>query len=174
MKTKLLVSFVILALPALANAAPVPPKSATAELKNSKGEKVGTATFSSAQKGVTIKVEVSGLSPGEHGIHIHEKGKCETAAFKSAGGHLKTGDEAHGLKHPNHHDGDLPNLVVNAEGKADAEMTSESTTLAAGPHSLFRPEGTSLVIHAGKDDETSDPAGNSGDRVVCGVIGPSK
>lgn len=157
-----------LALP-LAAAAAGP--TATASLKDAEGKEVGTATLRPAKGGVSVHVVVAGLTPGKHGIHVHGVGKCEPPDFKSAGGHFNPTGKHHGIHNPEGpHAGDMPNLTVGKSGKANHTFTVRGTTLGEGPGSLFGPEGTSLVIHADPDDEKTDPAGNSGARIACGVI----
>ena len=149
------------------------PKSAHADLSNGQGAKVGTAKITSTAKGVKIEVSVSDLTPGEHGIHIHNVGKCEGPAFTSAGGHFNPTNAHHGIHNtqdPHPHVGDLPNLVVSSGGKGKTTFVVEGATLGDGADSLFHEGGTSIVIHAKADDLMSDPSGNSGDRVACGVI----
>jgi superoxide dismutase, Cu-Zn family len=148
-------------------------KSAHADLVNAQGTKIGTAKFSSTSNGVKVSVKVSQLSPGEHGIHIHNVGKCEGPAFTSAGGHFNPTNAHHGINNPldpHPHLGDLPNLVVDGNGKGSLTFIANGATLADGANSLFHDGGTSLVIHAKADDLKSDPSGNSGDRIACGVI----
>ena len=140
-------------------------------LKNASGEQVGTATFTAAMGGVAVQVEAAKLPSGRHGIHIHAAGKCEGPDFKSAGAHFNPLGKKHGLHSPEGaHAGDLPNLTVGKDGKAKATFTATGATLGEGEGSLFGPEGTALVIHADPDDEKTDPAGNSGARIACGVI----
>ena len=149
------------------------PESAHADIANGQGTKVGTAKISSTAKGVKFAVNVSDLTPGEHGIHIHTVGKCEGPAFASAGGHFNPTNAHHGINNaqePHPHVGDIPNLVVGADGKAKTSFVVEGATLGDGANSLFHDGGTSLVIHAKADDLMSDPSGSSGDRVACGVI----
>lgn len=144
---------------------------ARAVLKDAKGEKVGTASLVEAKGGVQVAVKAQGLPPGIHGIHVHAVGKCDDPEFKSAGPHFNPTARKHGMKNPEgHHSGDLPNLVVGAEGKGELKGTLEGATLGEGPASLLGPQGAALVVHASPDDEVSDPAGNSGARIACGVI----
>jgi superoxide dismutase, Cu-Zn family len=145
--------------------------SAKAALKNTQGEGVGTATFTPTDGGVKIQVEVANLPPGDHGMHIHAVGKCEPPEFKSAGGHFNPAGKKHGLHNPEGaHAGDMPNLTVGKDGKAKATVTAKGATLGGGEGSLFGPDGTALVIHADPDDQKTDPAGDSGARIACGVI----
>lgn len=145
---------------------------AAAVLKNANGTSIGTAQFAEDTNGLAhIRVQVSGLSPGKHGIHIHESGNCSPPAFTSAGEHYNPLGKQHGLENPNgHHAGDLPNLVVGSDGTGLLNTTTDRVTLSPGPATLFSANGTSLVIHAGPDDQKSDPSGNSGGRIACGVI----
>lgn len=142
-----------------------------ASLVNDSGKAVGSATFRPAEdEGALVAVEVSGLTPGWHGLHIHTTGDCSDHAdhFKKAGGHMAEGDEKHGfLAKDGPHEGDLPNLWVGADGTGKAEYFSEELDLS----DLIEGDGSALMIHAGPDDYKTDPAGSSGDRVACGVIG---
>ncbi len=145
--------------------------SARAALKDAQGKDVGTATFTPARNGVKVHVQVAHLPPGKHGIHIHAVGKCEAPEFKSAGGHFNPLGKKHGLHNPEGaHAGDMPNLAVAKNGSAKATFTAKGATLAEGAGSLLGADGTALVIHADPDDEKTDPAGNSGTRIACGVI----
>jgi superoxide dismutase, Cu-Zn family len=144
---------------------------ARAIIKDSQDKEIGTATFTPTRGGVRVHVVVAGLTPGKHGIHIHAAAKCEPPDFKTAGGHLNPFGKTHGVHSANGaHVGDLPNLVVNKAGKANSSFVAKGATLGDGEGSLFGPDGTSLVIHADPDDEKTDPAGNSGARIACGVI----
>jgi|SRR5947209_1844026 len=144
---------------------------ARTELRNAQGEVVGNATFTQTGDGVKIDLQVSKMTPGLHGVHIHEVGKCEPPAFTTAGGHFNPDSKHHGAKNPQgEHNGDLGNFTVGADGTAKVSLTDKNVTIGPGTKSLFQPNGTSLVIHQGTDDEMSDPAGNSGPRVACGVI----
>jgi Cu-Zn family superoxide dismutase len=174
MRSKVLIfSLLILSLAAIAVAADKAAKSAHADIMNAQGAKIGTAKLTAAPDGVKAVVTVSQLTPGEHGIHIHNVGKCEGPAFTSAGGHFNPTSAHHGINNtedPHPHVGDLANLTVDQSGKAKTTITIAGATLGDGANSLFHEGGTSLVIHAKADDLKSDPSGNSGDRVACGVI----
>lgn len=145
--------------------------SAHATIVNAAGDKIGTATFTSSADGVEIKVDVSQLPPGTHGIHIHAVGKCEGPEFKTAGGHFNPANKKHGKDSADGpHNGDLLNITVGSDGRATASLLDANVSLGSGANSLFQPGGTALVIHAGPDDYKTDPAGNSGARIACGVI----
>ncbi|WML47097.1 superoxide dismutase family protein [Neobacillus sp. PS3-34] len=151
------------------------PKKVAVDMFNPAGDSLGTITLSEQPKGVKMEVNLSGLTAGEHAIHIHDKGKCEAPDFKSAGGHFNPDNKEHGLLHPKGaHAGDLPNLIVGGDGKVKAELMAPQVTLQNGKTSLFTKEGTSIVIHEGKDDGMAQPAGDSGNRIACGEISKNK
>ena len=145
---------------------------AKATLVNTKGERVGMAMLTETPKGVKIVLEAADLPPGVHAFHIHENGVCATPDFASAGGHFNPFGKEHGFENPaGPHAGDLPNITVAPNGMVKAEMYSKLVTLSEGPkNSLFKPGGTSLMIHSGPDDYVTDPAGGAGARIACGVI----
>lgn len=149
---------------------PIKPVQVT--MKNAQGVTMGTAVLSPTAEGTRLSVEVSGLKPGAHGIHFHEFGKCEPPDFKTAGGHLNPMNKQHGLENPlGPHAGDLPNLQVGADGKGKMDIVSTRVRLGKGtPNALQKEGGTSLIIHEGPDDQKTDPSGNSGARLLCGVI----
>ena len=147
------------------------PKSAHADIVNAQGQNIGSAKIVPAKKGVKIEVNVSQLPPGKHGIHIHAVGKCDGPAFTTAGGHLNPDTKKHGKDNPEGpHAGDLLMIEAKADGTAKATLLDTMVTLGDGPNSVFHEGGTSIVIHEKEDDYKTDPAGNSGTRIACGVI----
>jgi superoxide dismutase, Cu-Zn family len=145
--------------------------SITVELKDLQGASIGTATLSpAAGAGVSIALDVKNLPPGEHAFHVHQVAKCEPP-FATAGPHFNPEGKKHGLENPaGSHAGDMANFTVGADGTAKITVMNNQVTLGAGANSVFANGGTSLVIHAKADDLKTDPAGNAGDRIACGVI----
>lgn len=146
---------------------------ATANIINTAGATVGRATFAQESNGtVTMVVSVTGLPAGQHGIHFHMVGKAEpNTAFMSAGEHYNPDMKQHGLNNPNGaHNGDLPNLEVNAQGVGTLTTTTNRITLTPGPKTVFDADGTAIVIHVNADDQITDPSGNSGGRIAAGVV----
>lgn len=156
----------------------------TVNLTNVDGDVVASATFTESDSGLNIVVQStsegsgSGLEEGAHGLHIHETGVCDPSGdtpFESAGGHFNPTNAMHGdLEDEDSHAGDLGNIEVDAEGTFGADITTDKLTLEAGAeNSLDDEDGSAIVIHAGEDDLSTDPSGESGDRVACGVIFPA-
>ena len=144
---------------------------ATAELKDKDGKAIGVATFRESSGGVTVEVNVKGLTPGLHAVHVHAVGRCDAPAFTSAGGHFNPAQKKHGYKSPEGaHAGDLPNMLVAKDGTGRFEAFTDGMTLKPGATSVFDKDGSALVIHAGVDDNVTDPTGNAGDRAACGII----
>lgn len=145
-------------------------------LIDNEGIEIGMATLEEGKQGVKISVEGHHLPAGLHGFHIHEKGICETPDFESAGGHFNPDNKQHGFNNPEGpHAGDIENLEVNEDGTVKAEFINDRVTLKKEEvHSLLSKEGTTLMIHSDEDDYISQPAGNSGERIACGVIYPGE
>jgi superoxide dismutase, Cu-Zn family len=144
---------------------------AKATLKTADGKAVGEANLVQSNHGVLIRLVVSGLPAGEHAVHVHAVGKCEPP-FDSAGGHFNPSARKHGIEAAEGaHAGDMPNLHVPLNGDLAVEILNTDITLEKGrPNSIFDTDGSALVIHANADDYKSDPAGNAGGRIACGVI----
>ena len=142
-------------------------------LTDAKGQPVGTATITENKggSGVTIKLDVKSLPPGQHALHFHQNAKCEPPAFTSAGGHFNPAGKKHGLENPEgHHAGDMLNFTVDAKGASKATVKDPDVNMGTGSNSLYANGGTALMIHAKADDMKTDPAGNAGDRIACGTV----
>jgi Cu-Zn family superoxide dismutase len=150
---------------------PAAAQTASAALKTSDGKEVGSVNLTQTQTGVLINLSVKGLLPGEHAFHIHAVGKCEPP-FTSAGGHFNPTNRKHGLlAAEGHHAGDMPNLHVPQSGELTVEVVNADVTLEKGkPNSVFDADRSAIVIHAGSDDYKTDPTGEAGGRIACGVI----
>lgn len=151
------------------------PAHLVATVVSPEGNEIGTAMIDDSDAGVQVQIHVAGLEPGPHAVHIHEHGACESPDFKSAGNHYNPSDVAHGNPtseaptNAAHHAGDMPNQTVDDTGVLDAEIVNSSVTLA-GANALLDGDGSALIVHAEKDDYTSQPSGDAGDRVACAVI----
>ncbi len=161
---------------AAASAAPASPAAATdttprralATVKTVDGKEIGTATLLPAGDGMRLALQVSGLPAGDHGVHIHAVGKCDGPKFETAGAHWNPRDKLHGLENPQGpHAGDMPNLTVDEDGNGIVNATLPGTNVEA----LFDEDGAAVVVHAKKDDQKTDPSGDSGERIACGVLG---
>ncbi|HYP13674.1 MAG TPA: superoxide dismutase family protein [Bryobacteraceae bacterium] len=140
-------------------------------MKNAKGETLGSVTLRETAAGVELSGNLKGLPPGKHGLHFHQVGKCEAPEFTTAGPHYNPDKKSHGQHNPaGPHKGDLGNITVGTNGNVSLKTVGKGVTLKAGPASLLQTGGTSLMIHATEDDEKTDPSGNSGARIACGVI----
>ena len=152
-------------------AVPLFARSVRVDMKDGSGRYVGSATVKSAGKGVEIKLNLYGMPAGEHAIHIHQNATCVPPDFKSAGPHFNPEGKKHGLDNAEGpHAGDMQNFIVDHTGKAKVTVRDPNVTLGRGENSIFANGGTALVIHAKADDMKTDPSGNSGDRIACGVI----
>jgi len=150
-----------------------PSAAATVTLSSPNGTSVGTARLRQSTDGfVTVDATLSSLTPGSHGIHFHAVGLCEgSTSFSTAGGHYNPLNKEHGLSRPaGPHAGDAPNLVAGSDGRATVSFTTDRITLTPGGTTLFDADGSALVVHAAADDQVSQPSGNSGGRVACGVV----
>lgn len=150
---------------------PAAAQSAKATLKDKDSNELGSATLTQTPAGVLIKLSVKGIPAGEHAFHLHGTGKCEPP-FASAGGHFNPDKKKHGLMAPDgQHAGDMPNLHIPTTGELVVEVLNAAVTLVKDkPNSLFGPEGAALIIHAGKDDYKTDPTGEAGGRIACGLV----
>jgi Cu-Zn family superoxide dismutase len=146
-------------------------QTAKAVVKNADGATIGTIDLTQVSDGVLIKLTAKGLPAGEHAFHVHAVGKCEPP-FTSAGGHFNPDGHKHGMMAADgHHAGDMPNLIVPASGEIAVEVVNTAVTLRKDrPNSLFKPDGTAFIIHAGADDYKTDPTGNAGGRIACAVV----
>jgi superoxide dismutase, Cu-Zn family len=140
-------------------------------MKDAQGKEVGMVMLSPATGGgVTVAYDFKGLPPGDHALHIHAVAKCEPP-FASAGPHFNPQTKKHGTENPEGpHAGDMPNIKVAADGTAKGTLTNKNVTMGAEPNSVLNATGTAIVVHAAADDMKTDPSGNAGDRIACGVV----
>jgi len=141
------------------------------KVKDAAGKDIGVVNIKPTGSGVTLKLDLHSLAPGEHAIHFHQNAKCEAPDFKSAGPHFNPESKKHGLENPEGaHAGDMLNFSADEKGNAKATILNKGVNLGTDAHSLYTHGGTAIVIHAKPDDMKTDPAGNAGDRIACGVI----
>jgi superoxide dismutase, Cu-Zn family len=144
-----------------------PATRAVATLRTPTGAPAGSVTINDAAEGMSLAINVEGLPPGPHGIHVHMTGRCDPPAFESAGAHWNPTTRRHGLENPEGaHAGDLPNLTVGSDGKGTTTQRLAGQRLAA----LLDADGAAIVVHARPDDQKTDPSGNSGGRIACGIV----
>ncbi|MFN2432355.1 MAG: superoxide dismutase family protein [Gemmatimonadota bacterium] len=145
-------------------------RTASAELRDTSGNTVGTVRLAEVAEGVRVIAETRDMPVGAHGFHVHAVGACEPT-FEAAGDHLNPTGKQHGMLNPEGpHAGDLPNLTVTSDGRGRMEETTDRVTLAEGEGALLDDDGSAIVVHAEPDDQTTDPSGGSGDRIACGVV----
>jgi Cu-Zn family superoxide dismutase len=156
-----------------AEAGPPPAEQARAVLTVDGSTPVGEATFTQLDNGVRVMLRVDGLPPGVHAAHIHTTGTCTPPNYTSAGGHWNPEGHQHGRDNPEgQHMGDMPNIIVGESGAGTLEVTISYARIEGGPMAMLDEDGAAVMIHAGPDDYHSNPAGNAGPRIACGVIEP--
>ncbi|ARS29321.1 superoxide dismutase family protein [Sphingomonas sp. KC8] len=154
-------------------ATPAVPASATVVLNGADGTSMGSATLTDTPSGIRLVIDARNVAPGAHGFHLHAVGLCEAPGFTTAGSHWNPTNMAHGKDAAGGpHWGDLPNLIAGTDGAGQLEVTIPGAQLMGGANPLLDADGAALVIHAGPDDYKTDPTGNSGGRIACGVVAP--
>jgi Cu-Zn family superoxide dismutase len=156
---------------AFAQSGTTPPQGASAEIRNAQGRVVGQMRASQQSGGLHVRITASGLPAGTYGAHLHSVGRCDPPDFASAAGHWNPTAHEHGSLNPRGpHTGDLPNLTVGANGAGALDFDIAGATLRGGSTPLLDADGAAIVIHAQADDYRTDPSGNSGARMACGVV----
>lgn len=151
-------------------AEPLGPSTAGGDIMDANGRVVARVTAEEAGEGVRLKIEAEGMAPGAYGAHVHATGRCDAPAFTTAGPHWNPNGRQHGKDNPaGMHKGDLPNLLVGADGRGSFEYTVLGAAVG-GPGGMLDSDGAAVVIHQRPDDYRTDPSGNSGDRIACGVL----
>jgi Cu-Zn family superoxide dismutase len=151
-----------------------PSITAGATLIDAEGRNVGEARLKQAPHGILLQLDLKNATPGVHGLHIHDVGRCDKPSFESAGGHFNPSGKPHGfLNAHGPHAGDLPNVEVPTTRQLSVEFFVPDVTVDPGPKSLLDADGSAIVVHSGKDDYMTDPAGHSGDRLACAAISRS-
>lgn len=146
-------------------------RSATAVIRNSAAVQVAQATASQAGPGIGMRVEATGMPPGVYGVHVHSAGRCDAPDFATAGPHWNPTGQQHGKNNPQGmHKGDLPNLMVGTDGRGSLEIVVPTASVSQGATPLLDADGSAIVIHERADDYRTDPSGNSGTRIACGVF----
>jgi Cu-Zn family superoxide dismutase len=148
-------------------------KTVKVQLQTSQGQPAGTVTFTNVKNGVRMKISLENIPFGEHAVHIHEHAVCDAPDFKGAGGHFNPAGKKHGYENPmGHHNGDLPkNVSVGEDHRGDATFVLSDISLdPSAATSIFANGGTSVVVHEKADDMKTDPSGNAGNRIACGVV----
>ena len=147
------------------------PASATAQLRDAGGRVLAQATAEAAGDAVRVRIEASGLAQGAYGAHVHAVGRCDAPGFTTAGPHWNPTGQQHGKDNPQGmHRGDLPNLMVGTDGRGSFEYTIPGASLS-GDDAMLDGDGAAIVVHQSPDDYRTDPSGNSGARIACGVLG---
>lgn len=149
------------------------PRHIKVKILTSTGQDAGSATFTTVKKGVKVKIALKNLPFGPHGVHIHQNAACDPPDFKTAGGHFNPDGKHHGYMNAmGHHNGDFPTSVsIGEDHTGEATFVVNSISLdPTAPNSLFLRGGTSIVVHEKADDQKTDPSGDSGNRIACGVI----
>jgi Cu-Zn family superoxide dismutase len=144
---------------------------AAADVRDRTGFSKASATATRSGDGIRLQISASNMAPGAYGAHVHMTGRCDPPGFESAGGHWNPTNHQHGKDSPHGmHKGDLPNMLIGADGRGSMEVTIPQASIRGGTNPLLDADGAALVLHAAADDYRTDPSGNSGVRIACGVF----